>query len=188
MPDSNILPPVEKHWALSWDTAMWVFVVVMATVLTYFGTMASVPAYRGGPSNEIGRRQGLNFITVFCARVVLSFAVFLPLILLACLIWPAFREDFTYRVTETENSRNPILWGIVITFVATIFFGRAYAMGLDAEATRHMSAIILIMCPLIYKCFFDKNATKQWNVQMIIGIGLLAFGGALLIDDDVRNP
>lgn len=176
-----------KHWALSWDTAKWVFVVAMATILTYFGTMASVPAYSGGPSNIEGRRQGLNFITVFCARVVLSFIVFLPLVLLACALWPAFREDFTYRMTNAENSRNPILWGIVITFIATFFFGRAYAMGLDADATRHMSAIILILCPLIYKCFFDKDSNKQWNVQMSIGIGLLALGGALLIDDDVRN-
>ena len=181
------MPQGEQHWAWSWDTAKWVFVVLMATVLSYFGIMASVPAYRGGPSNE-GQRHGLSFITVFCSRVILSFAVFLPIVALACLFSSTFREDIVYRLTAADESRNPIIYGILISFAAAFFFGRAYAMGLDADATRHMSAIILIMCPLIYKCFFDKDATKQFNVQMMVGIGLLALGGALLIDDDVRNP
>lgn len=175
------------HWALSWDTVKWVFVVAMATVLSYVGIMASVPAYRGGPSNE-QQRRGLSFLTVFCSRVILSFIVFVPVVLVLCLAWPSFREDITYRLTAGEASRNPIIYGVLISFAAAYFFGQAYSMGLDADATRHMSAIILIMCPLIYKCFFDKDATKQFNTQMLIGIGLLALGGALLIDDDVRNP
>lgn len=178
-----------SHWSLSLSTLEWIAVVAIATITSYVSVLISSPAYRGGPSSipQPNRFNGLSFVTVFLSRTMLAFLIFLPVLVLCYCFWPTFREDFNYRLITNTESRNVIVYGLLLGFLSQIVFGRAYALGLDVEATRHISAVILILAPIIYKCM-SSSQTKKVNTQMIIGIVLLGIAGALIIDDDVRNP
>ena len=161
----------------------WFAMVALATVTTYLAVTIQSPAYTDGPTDDTWLK-GISFFTVFCVRAVITMLILLPVLLVMLWVWPAFRRDFMYRCGG--ESRNAIIYAILLTMVGMVFYGRAYKLGLDADATRHLSAVVLILAPVLHKCF-DKNHTKRWNWQNIFGVLLLAIAGVLIIDDDVRN-
>ena len=157
----------------------WSVVVTLATVASYASIMISVPALTAG-----GTKSGISFISVFFVRFLLGALLFLPLFGLVACAWPKFREDVKFRATGSRGKL--ILASLGIGLVAQLLFARAFSMGLDADATRHRNAIMIILIPIFYKCFSKKH-NKRFNVQLGIGLILLAIGSALIIDDDFRN-
>lgn len=175
---------------LGWDNvkiwlghADWIAMVVLATATTYVASISQSPAYEDGPTDDTWLK-GISFFTVFCVRAVMTALILLPVLLILLCVWPAFRKDFMFRFSG--SSRNAILIGIGLTVLGLVFYGRAYKLGLDADATRHLSAVVLILAPLFHKCV-SSDHSKQWNWQNLGGIFLLAVAGTLIIDDDVRN-
>lgn len=170
-----------KEWLGHMD---WFAMVALATATTYVAAIIQAPAYGQGPTDDTWLK-GLSFITVFCVRAVMTFLILMPLLIVTLCVWPAFRKDFMFRFTG--ESRNVILYAIGLTVLGLVFYGRAYKLGLAADATRHLSAVVLILAPMFHKCL-SPGHNKTWNWQNALGIVMLGIAGVLIIDDDVRNP
>lgn len=158
----------------------WAFVVILATVASYVSIVATVPALVNGPTDN-----GLSFVSVYFLKALLGAMIFLPIFGIAYASWPTLRKDINFRISGKAGKA--ILISVAIGFLAQLLFARAYSMGLDADATRHMNAILIILIPIFYRCFFKKNDGKKWNKQLAIGLIILAIGSGLVIDDDFRN-